>query len=539
MSKAWRTVALTLFVFTVLAGAFFGDHLLASPDDPGETMRVYTELLDVAHESYGEEVTYKDLVFASIQGMLRNLDPHTSFLPPRAYTSMRERQQSTFYGLGILVSVRNGQLTVMTPIEGTPASRLGIRPGDVISTIEGEPTDTMSLDDAVTKLKGPKGTQVNIEIVRRGLEEPLQLSVTRAEIPQTTVRHAFMLDDKTGYIWLTDFNRSSSEEVADAVGALKAQGMEQLLFDLRNNGGGLLDQAIDVADQFVPGKGRIVETKGRTPDSFQTFGTSDNYPDLDLPVIALVNRGTASAAEIVSGAIQDHDVGLIVGTPTWGKGLVQTVYNLPYGAGLALTTARYYTPSGRLIQRDYSSYYDYVTVGGLGDAEILQPRGDEPVFHTDLGREVFGGGGITPDVLVEGEEILPFGQLLLARNAFLNYAVDYLRENEVENESWRPKESMLEDFRTWLAAEDLATAEAIEEGFAEESNRRYMLRMIGSEVLSSRFGQEAQQKLIAEGDPQVQRAMAMFDNAQSLLARREAFEAGIELSPNPELDSLQ
>ncbi len=526
MRRPWKILALVLFSLATFGGSLFGGRILARGGDVRDTLRVYTELMALAHERYGEEVSYRDLVFASIQGMLRTLDPHTSFLSPRAYSGMRERQQSSFYGLGILVSMRNGRLTVVTPIEGTPASRLGIRAGDVISTIEGESTETLSVDDAVDRLKGPKGTQVTIEIVRRGLTEPLKMTVTRAEIPQTTVRYAYLMDAETGYIWLTDFNRSSTDEMAQAIARLKQQGMKRLVFDLRNNGGGLLDQAIAIGDQFVPKGGRIVETRGRTPDTVQTFRAAGDYPPLDVPVIVLVNRGSASAAEIVAGAIQDHDVGLIVGTPTWGKGLVQTVFNLPYGAGLALTTAKYYTPSGRLIQRDYSSYYDYLTVSEQQEGVPPTPRGE--AFRTDLGRQVFGGGGITPDVLVENEEITSFEQYLLARNAFVDFAVDYLSANGGENEktvastAWRPQADLLARFREWLARESLATPEQLEKGFAESPHADYVLRVIGAEVLNVRFGPEAQNRVLAEADPQIQKALTLFPQARELLAQREA-----------------
>ena len=532
MRRPWRTLATLLFLGAILTGSLAGDRLLARAEETRDTLRVYTELLSVAHDSYGSDVTFRDLVFASIQGMLRSLDPHTSFLTPKAYTGMRERQQSSFFGLGILISQRNGQLTVITPIEGTPASRLGIRAGDIIATIEGEPTDSMSTDDAVERLKGPKGTQVHIEIVRRGIPEPIKLTVTRAEIPQITVRYAYMMDENTGYIWLTDFHRASSQEVAKAIADLKAQGMKQLIFDLRNNGGGLLDQAIEISEQFVPRGGRIVETRGRTSDSMQSFEAAGRLPEVGLPVIVLVNRGSASASEIVSGAIQDHDVGLIVGTPTWGKGLVQTVYNLPYGAGLALTTAKYYTPSGRLIQRDFSSYFDYFNV----QDEAVEPTvaQNAAVYHTDLGRDVFGGGGITPDVLVENEELSHFSQILLARNAFQNFAVDFLRTAKVETPDWRPRAELLERFKAWLGEEQVATAEQIESGFAEETDRPFMLRMIGAEVLNANFGQVAQHRLIAEGDLQIQRGLALFGKAQELLAQRQAAGAAKALEDRRE-----
>src|SRR6185436_7977958 len=411
MRRSWRITAITLFTLSLVLGGLFGDRLLAIGNDTRDSLRLYTELVNVAHERYGAEVSYRDLVYSSVNGMLRSLDPHTSFLSPEAYEGMREKQQTSFYGLGILVGVRNGQLTVISPLEGSPASRMGIQAGDVISTIEGEPTDAMTIDEAIQKLKGPKGTQVKITIVRRGLPEAIAMSVTRAEIPQTTVRQAYMVTPTTGYILLTEFSRGTGREMADAIAKLKAQGMKQLLVDLRNNGGGLLDQAIEVADQFLPEDSTIVETRGRTRDSFQSYQASGKYPALGVPVVVRVNEGTASAAEILSGAIQDHDRGLVVGAPSWGKGLVQTVYNLSYGAGLALTTAKYYTPSGRLIQRDYSSYFDYYTHADAGSPEVTGKAVDpSQIFETDLGRKVYGGGGITPDVLVQEDELLPFEQ---------------------------------------------------------------------------------------------------------------------------------
>ena len=534
MSKPWRVVAAAVFCLTLLTGSLVGDKVLAVNQETRESLRAYTELLTLAHEHYGAPVEYKDLVFASIDGMLRTLDPHTSFLQPTAYRRMRDKQQESFYGLGILVGARNGRLTVITPIEGTPASRLGIQAGDVIDTIEGEPTETMSVDEAVEKLKGPKGTEVNITIVRRGMDEPLPMAITRAEIPQTTVRHAYMLTPDTAYLWVTDFSRGTGAEVGQALRRLEAEGMKRLLLDLRNNGGGLLDQAIDVADYFLKDGSLIVETRGRTRDSFAEYQDTGSHAPLDLPVVVLVNQGTASAAEIVSGAIQDHDVGLIVGAPTWGKGLVQTVYNLPYGAGLALTTARYYTPAGRLIQRDYSSFYDYYTYypeldGGEDEDEPMgEAPSDQPTYYTDLGRKVFGGGGITPDVVVEPEELTPYSQFLISRNAHFDFAVDYVRRHEVRASEtppeWRPDDAVLEEFRQWLAAEELSTPEEVAEGFAAEGAGADALMRIRSEVFNALWGQDASHRVRAEGDAQIQRGLELFDRAQDLLARRRALD---------------
>jgi carboxyl-terminal processing protease len=406
---------------------------------------------------------------------------------------------------------------------------MGIQAGDVISTIEGEPTETLTVDEAVQKLKGPKGTQVKITIVRRGLDKPLPMSVTRAEIPQTTVRQSYMLNPATGYIQLTEFARGSGREIADALDKLRGSGMKQLVLDLRNNGGGLLDQAIDIADQFLPDGSMIVQTKGRTRDSFQSYRADGKYPALDVPVVVLVNEGTASASEILSGALQDHDRALIVGTPSWGKGLVQTVYNLSYGAGLALTTAKYYTPSGRLIQRDYSSYFDYYAHNDAGSPEITGKTVDpKDVFHTDLGRSVYGGGGITPDVVVKDTELSPFEQFLLARNAFLNFAVDYASRNKV-TANWKPdNDKVIAEFSQWLLKEKLATQEEIDKNFPKPEVREGSILQIRAEMMNAISGQEARHRVLSEGDVQLQQALKLFDRAATMLAQRRELKPKVE-----------
>ncbi|HXU45191.1 MAG TPA: S41 family peptidase [Thermoanaerobaculia bacterium] len=523
MRRSFKIVAITAFASTLAVGGLWGNRLLALTDEARDGLRLYTELVTIAHERYGADVTYKDLVFSSVQGMLRILDPHTNFLPPDAYTGMREKQQASFYGLGILVGSRNGQLTVISPLEGTPASRMGIQAGDVISTIEGEPTDKMGMDEAVSKLKGPKGTQVKITVVRRGLPEPLAMSITRAEIPQTTVRQAYMLTPDTGYIQLSEFARSTGKEMEDAIQKLKVAGMKRLLVDLRNNGGGLLDQAIEVAEQFLPEGATIVETRGRTRDSFQSYEASSRHQEIGLPVVVLVNEGTASAAEILSGAIQDHDVGLVVGTPSWGKGLVQTVYTLSYGAGLALTTAKYYTPSGRLIQRDYSSYYDYYAHADAPAGTTPEKAGQKgQIFHTDLGREVYGAGGITPDVTAEPDKLTPFEQFLLARNAYVNFALDYHLRHKAKSIDWQPEADVVDAFRAWLIQEKVATPKELDEGLSSAEAREFARLQIRAEVLNVDFGQEARSRVLSAADKQIAQALEQFGKAAQMLAQRRS-----------------
>lgn len=536
MRKPWRFAAAALFALTLLAAGLAGERVLALSAEMRDSVDAFTELLTAARDNYGAEVPYRDLVFASLQGMIRTLDPHTSFLPPEALTSMRDRQQTTFSGLGILVGTRNGQLTVISPIEGSPASRLGVRAGDIIETIEGNPTEEMSLEDAVQRLKGPKATQVSITLLRRGLAEPLSLTITREEIPQTTVRYAYLLDDQTGYILISDFARGTGDEVERAIASLRERGMKRLIVDLRNNGGGLLDQAIEVADQFVPKGEAIVETRGRGRDAYQKYDARGERTALGMPVVVVVNHGTASASEIVTGAIQDHDLGVVVGVPTWGKGLVQTVFNLPYGAGLALTTAKYYTPSGRLIQRDFHSFFDYAYAFDADDGEPADGAGTAPgspdpsaepaeAFTTDLGRTVYGGGGIAPDVRVAAETVPTFLQYLYARNAFFDFAVDYNRRHgppASASAAAPPAAETISEFKSWLATASLGSTAELETAFTDADTRELALRQIHAEVLNTSLGLEAGHKVMAAGDPQIRAALSQFGQAASLLARRAA-----------------
>jgi carboxyl-terminal processing protease len=530
MERSWRIAAITLFTSALLLGGLAGDKLLALSDGTRADLKLYTELVDVAHDRYAAPVTYKDLVYNSIQGMIRTLDPHSNFLVPEDYEGMKERHETSYYGLGVLVGIRNGLLTVISPLDGSPAAKVGVQPGDVIAEIEGEPTEPLTMDEAILKLKGPKDTQVHITIQRRGLEQPLHITVTRAEIPQNSVRQAYMLTPDTGYIQISSFARGTGRETSDAIEKLQKLGMKRLLLDLRNNGGGLLDPSIETSELFLPEGSSIVETRGRTRDSDQVFRATDRHQHIDIPVVVLVNEGTASGAEIVAGAVQDHDRGILVGTPSWGKGLVQTLYPLSYGTGLALTTAKYYTPSGRLIQRDYKSFFDYYSHQDAGSPEVTgKPAAAGQEFKTDIGRKVYGGGGITPDLIVQDETLTLPEQFFLVRNAFANFATDYLRRQKVASTDWKPSPEVLKEFREWLVRESVATGKEADEALAEQATRDYSLLMIRAEVMNIAFGQEARHKALTEGDVQAQKALAQFDRAAELLAEHKAKEKEKEI----------
>jgi len=516
------TFSLTLLIAVAgatLFGGFYGNRLFGSPvqGDVQKRLKEYTDLL-AAVTSWAPEDTASDkFVYSSIDGMLRTLDPHTTFLEPKEYADMQDRQKGSFYGLGILVTKRNDQVTVITPLEGTPAARLGIRAGDVISEVEGTSTDDLSLDEVVKRLKGPKGTTVHIKIIRVGIKEPIPLTIIRAAIPTNSISNVLMLRPGVGYIRIKDFTATTVRELDDAIEKLKQEGMQRLVLDLRGNPGGLLDAAVGVADHFLDKGQMIVYTKGRTADSAQDYVAPGKHQKIDIPLVIVVNRGSASASEIVAGAIQDHDRGLVVGETSWGKGLVQSVYTLQYGAGLALTTSKYYTPSGRNIQRDYSSFYDYYVADENEDGQAVEvPLKDRKQFKTDTGRVVYGGGGITPDVLVRPAPLTRTTQLLEVRSAIFNYGVYYASKHPEVNKDLVISPQIIEDFVRYAADKTIAPLDEIRQAIDKPNDRKYLERALKAEIVAAKFGFDASYPFRLQGDNQIEKALDVFPEAQKL-----------------------
>ena len=516
------TFSLTLLVAIVgatLFGGVYGNRLFGSPmqADTQKRLREYTDLISAVTSWAPEEVGSDKFVYSSIDGMLRTLDPHTSFLEPKEYADMQDRQKGSFYGLGILVTKRNDQVTVITPLEGTPAARLGIRAGDVISEVEGTSTDDLSLDEVVKRLKGPKGTTVHIKIVRVGIKEPIPLTIVRAAIPTNSISNVLMLKPGIGYIRIKDFTATTVRELDEAIGKLKEEGMQRLVLDLRQNPGGLLDAAVGVADHFLDKGQMIVYTKGRTPDSEQNYLAPGKHQKLDMPMVVVVNRGSASASEIVAGAIQDHDRGMVVGETSWGKGLVQSVYTLQYGAGLALTTSKYFTPSGRNIQRDYSSFYDYYVADENDDATSTEvPLKDRKKFQTDTGRTVYGGGGITPDVFVKPAPLSRITQLLEVRSAIFNYGVEYAAKHPELTKELAITPQLIEEFSRYAADKEIASLADIREALQKPNDRRYIERALKAEIIAAKFGFDASYPFRLQGDNQIEKALEVLPESQKL-----------------------
>ena len=519
-TQKW-TFSLTLVVAmagATLFGGFYGNRLFgATPANAELTKRMkeYTDLLNAVTTWSADDIGSDKFVYASIDGMLRELDPHTSFLEPKEYSDMQDRQKGTFYGLGILVTKRNDQVTVITPLEGTPAARLGIRAGDVIAEVEGVNTDDLSLDEVVKRLKGPKGTTVHIKIKRIGMKEAIPLTITRAAIPTNSISNVLMLNPGTGYIRIKDFTSTTVRELDDAVEKLEQQGMQRLVLDLRMNPGGLLDAAVGVSDHFLDKGQLIVYTRGRTADSMQEYTAPGKHEKFDKPVVVLVNRGSASASEIVAGAIQDHDRGLVVGETSWGKGLVQSVYTLQYGAGLALTTSKYYTPAGRNIQRDYTSVYDYYMADETENGPEV-PLAQREQFKTDTGRVVYGGGGITPDMIVKQPQLSRTTQLLEVRSAIFNYAVEYAAKHPDLTKDVEVTPAMIEEFVRHAAAAEIANESDIRDALTKPEDRKYIHRALKAEIVAAKFGFDASYPYRLQGDAQVEKALEAFPEAQKL-----------------------
>src|SRR5215471_1981555 len=419
-----------LVAASTVAGGLLGGRVLAGGTRLSDHLRLYSAILGTIEDQYVDDVKSDKLVSSSIREMLRTLDPHSNFLETKEYSTLQERQKGSYYGLGITVQAVDGNITVVAPFEGTPAHRLGIRAGDVISKIEGEDARGMSIDDAVKRLRGPKGTPIKVTIVRQGYDEPLEFTVIRDAIPLHSVPYDFMVSKDVGYIRLTDFNETTAcrpgegdceRELEKALRELKKEGAKAYILDIRDNPGGLLDQAFAVSNLFLKKGQLVVFTRGRSRRDESNYITEQDSPWSNVPLVVVTSRHSASASEIVAGALQDHDRALIVGETTFGKGLVQTIMPLRNvrGYALALTTARYYTPSGRSIQREYgnAALEDYYSPK---DRKPCDQGGGEAKL-TDSGRKVFGGDGITPDYCVEPETPTKFVSYLIGRQAFLGF----------------------------------------------------------------------------------------------------------------------
>ena len=526
--RSYRSFSAAVFAIVLCAfvGGFFGRSALATQDQVPDQYKVFTAALNAVDANYVGEVESDRLVYSAISGMLQTLDPHSSFMDPRTYAQMRERQEGRYYGLGITIVVINGDITVLSLFEGSPAYQKGVRRGDIIAKIAAEDTKGWTSDQAVRKLRGPKGTFVEVSLKRSGYDDLITLQVMRDEIHIPTVPAYFMTDAQTGYVRLQDFAENTNEELGRALKDLSSKGMRRLVLDLRGNPGGPLDQAIKVSNRFLPRGDLIVYTRGRVPNSDQDYRATEQSDYLHIPMIALVNRNSASAAEIVAGALQDHDRALVVGETTFGKALVQSVYRVSQGAGVAVTTARYYTPSGRLIQRPWDGSFDEYLTYTLREQDANRSHRAEDLKFTDAGRKVYSGGGVEPDNRVDGpiEGFSPtrFGRMVFNRQLPDSFAQRFTRKGDTRiagaksdtralGPDYVVDEAMMAEFKEHLKKQKVKIDEA-----SWAKDKEFLRAMIRFEIDVDLFSVAEARKNLAKIDPQLQHALGLFPEAEKL-----------------------
>jgi carboxyl-terminal processing protease len=514
--RALFTVVLFFAVCAVVGSVMqrrVGAQSSADESQLRDSLKSFTNVYALVEQNYAEPIEGDKADTAiydgAIPGMLRVLDPHSNFYDPKAYARMREDQHGRYYGVGMTIqqSFNGGKTYVVYPFEGTPSFRAGIHPGDVIAAVDGKSTEGMTSDLVAKALKGPKGTHVQVTMVREGQPKPLTFDLVRDEIPHPSVDLKYEIRPGIGYIHLTQFQETTAQEVNDAVDSFPD--LKGLVFDLRSNPGGLLSQAVEVCDHLLAKGQTIVSQRGRAyPD--QNYTATRGNDGKAFPIVVLVNHNTASAAEIVSGALQDHDRALIVGETTFGKGLVQTVYNLSENTGLALTTYHYYTPSGRLIQRNYAgvSLYDYYyNHAGAQPADNT----NREVKMTDSGRTVYGGGGITPDEKIDSPKSNHFQDTLNYKDVFFHFAPIYVASHPNVDKNFQVDAGVMDEFKKYLTSQGVAFTDADINGVSD-----WIKMSIKDKIVTISSGQLQGLRVRADWDPMIQKALTYLPEAQAL-----------------------
>ncbi|MEW6730626.1 MAG: S41 family peptidase [Acidobacteriota bacterium] len=497
----------------------------------------FVEALTLVEANYAGEVDYDRVADAAVSGMLRILDPHSNFYNKEEFLELRSQQQSEYFGIGATVVQRQDKVYILAPFANTPAARAGLRYGDHIVSVNGSSTKGWDSSKVSTNLKGPRGTQVVVGVERPGEAKPLEFTISRDAVSLPSIANSYMIKPGVGYIWLRrQFARTTGDEIREAIAKLKPQGINQLLLDLRDNPGGLVQAALDVSDTFLSRGQGILTIKARQGGvSERSFDARNATPE-SLPLVVIVNGNSASASEIVAGAFQDHDRAIIVGETTFGKGLVQTIFPLSSGTGLTLTTAKYYTPSGRLIQRDYDSISRYNYYLRREEHSNGNGKDTRPQFRTDGGRVVYGGGGITPDTIVKARR---FSNVQLRLQGPLFLFTRELIHGQMAGLSQYKSSEM--NFNHILKPEDFAITDKVIEAFKNflattgkeynlpasvvNDNLELIKLNMRFEIATAAYGTEIAQQVLIDTDPQVLKAVSELPRAKELLAKSKQVAA--------------
>ena len=497
-------VLLALFVGFVIGGVTVGT--VSARRELLSYLDLFNDALAKVEGTYVEEVDSKEIMYGAIRGMLSSLDPYSMFLDEESFEDFTVTTEGEFGGLGIQITVRDGILTVVSPIEGTPAYDLGIQSGDRIIAIEEESTRGITVDEAIGKLRGEPGTQVDIVIRREGVEDPLEYTVTREVIRIDSVPYAFMMDGGVGYVRISRFSRTTADELRGRLTELRDRGMEKLVIDLRSNPGGLLSQAVDVTDVFLESGELIVSTSGRISEQNQEFhARTPAMFDRGFPIVVLQNGGSASASEILAGAIQDWDRGLVVGTTSFGKGSVQTLMRLrplTKGCAMKITTAKWYIASGRAIEKP-----ERWAEASDDETEIAE----KPEYRTAAGRIVYGGGGVTPDIKIDFERRPDLLVDLERREEFFEFAIEYTVDHPIESPDFEVTEAMWDAFVEFLGRDDF---EVDEDALIE--HRDEIELAIKRDLIRKSLGREEAYAAAVRGDDQLSKTVELAAEAETV-----------------------
>ncbi len=540
MDKKFSLIALLVIAIGAVVGGLIGRMPAKTSAEGKVTIESvsteYGEALNLIDKNYGGKVDHEKVTDTSMQAMLWTLDPHSAFFDREQLRKMDEEQASQFYGIGVSILQHHNGVYVQSVVPGTPADKAGIRYGDRIMTVDGKDATEWSSAEVSKNVRGPRGTQVKVTVERATSSQPVEYDIVRGGVPLPSVRNSFMLPNGNGYVGFTGgFQQTSADEVAIAIAELKKQGMKNLVLDMRGNPGGILEQAVEIVSDFVPAGQTVVSVKSSRTDKVRDLKTVGGAVE-NFPVVVMINGGSASASEIVAGALQDYSRGLIVGSDSFGKGLVQRVFRLPYGTGLTLTTARYYTPYGRSLQRDYSSgsIYDYYSHGNGDDTNAAPKPAGQPVTLPN-GRVLYGGRGIEPDVKAEPADPSPLrsrineGAFLFVRQLVAGKVAGFesmKAEKQTYKTSLAPNEFAISDklfelFKAF-AANEKAVGLSAENVTSLSEYARMRLRL---EIATANYSSEAGIQVLLESDPQILKALESMPEAAKLVQNNGVLKA--------------
>ncbi len=521
-------IGLTLLAF--VAGSQFST--LISGDNIYEQLNKFKDILSITSKYYVDDVDTQKLTDAAITGLIETLDPHSVYIKTEQAKTVKESFEGKFEGIGVEFSILNDTITVVSPISGGPSAMLGILSNDKIVTIEGKSAIKFTNEQVMKSLRGPKGTKVSVGIRRSGVSELLNFDIIRDVIPLYTVDASLMLENNVGYISVNRFAQETYNELMDALTKLKSQGMKKLVLDLRGNPGGYLDQAVKMTDVFLDGEGKkkIVYTKGRIPQFDEEYFATTGSEYEKTPIIVLISNGSASASEIVSGAIQDWDRGLVVGETSFGKGLVQRQFELADKSALRLTIARYYTPSGRLIQRAYNGdkekyqkeAFEREEVEGENISHTEEQDTTRPEFKTSAGRKIYGGGGITPDYIVKPSALSSLTTELFRKNLYYQFIANYLDKNSKEIKSnyknlqefkkmYEVKENLLSEFIDFVKQKKIEVKDE-----DVKKDKKFLQARLKAYIARNFWGNEGWYSIVLTQDNQLEKALSIFPEAEKI-----------------------